>query len=40
VPGLFRQMLAGAKAVVDPAGILNPGVLYDARKQPVANDSE
>ena len=40
VPGLFRQMLAGAKAVVDPAGILNPGVLYDARTQPVANDSK
>jgi len=34
VPGLFRQMLAGAKAVVDPAGILNPGVLYDARNRP------
>jgi len=35
VPGLFRQMLAGAKAVVDPAGILNPGVLYDARNRPL-----
>lgn len=34
VPALFRQMLAGAKAVVDPAGILNPGVLYDARNLP------
>lgn len=33
-PALFRQMLAGAKAVVDPAGILNPGVLYDARDRP------
>ena len=34
VPGLFRQMLAAAKAVVDPTGILNPGVLYDARNRP------
>jgi alkyldihydroxyacetonephosphate synthase len=33
VPGLFRQMLAAAKAVVDPTGILNPGALYDARSR-------
>jgi len=31
-PALFRRMLAAAKAVVDPAGILNPGVLYDAAR--------
>ena len=36
VPDLFRQMLAGAKAVVDPGAILNPGVLYDARHPPRA----
>jgi alkyldihydroxyacetonephosphate synthase len=35
VPALFRQMLAGAKAVVDPTGILNPGVLYDTRNRPL-----
>lgn len=35
VPDLFRQMLVSAKAVVDPVGILNPGVLYDARNQPL-----
>lgn len=29
VPPLFRQMLGAAKQVVDPQGILNPGVLYD-----------
>jgi alkyldihydroxyacetonephosphate synthase len=29
VPVLFREMLAAAKRVVDPAGILNPGVLID-----------
>ncbi len=34
VPALFRQMLAAAKAVADPAGVLNPGVLYDARNRP------
>jgi len=32
VPPLFRQMLAAAKAVVDPAGILNPGVLVGAHR--------
>ena len=31
-PALFRRMLADAKAVVDPAGRLNPGVLYDAAR--------
>jgi alkyldihydroxyacetonephosphate synthase len=34
VPPLFRQMLASAKAVVDPLGILNPGVLFDAHNRP------
>jgi alkyldihydroxyacetonephosphate synthase len=29
VPGLFRAALAAAKARLDPAGILNPGVLID-----------
>jgi alkyldihydroxyacetonephosphate synthase len=38
VPALFRQMLAGAKAVVDPEGILNPGVLYDACHRPPGGD--
>ena len=28
-PPLFRAALAGAKAVLDPAGVLNPGVLID-----------
>jgi len=28
-PGAFAAALAGAKAVVDPRGILNPGVLID-----------
>lgn len=35
VPNLFRQMLAGAKAVVDATGILNPGVLYDGARGPL-----
>jgi len=35
VPGLFRLMLAGAKAIADPTGILNPGVLYDAHNRPL-----
>jgi len=30
-PALFGAALAGAKAVLDPAGILNPGVLIPAR---------
>jgi len=29
VPQLMRQALAGAKASVDPSGIMNPGVLID-----------
>ena len=29
VDPLFRQMLSAAKRVVDPQGILNPGVLFD-----------
>jgi alkyldihydroxyacetonephosphate synthase len=29
VPELMRQALAGAKAVMDPTGIMNPGVLID-----------
>ncbi|MDD5334599.1 MAG: FAD-binding oxidoreductase [Rhodoferax sp.] len=34
VPDLFRQMLSAAKAVADPAGILNPGVLIATRQRP------
>jgi alkyldihydroxyacetonephosphate synthase len=30
-PALFAEALAGAKAKLDPAGILNPGVLVDGR---------
>ncbi len=33
VPALFRQMLCAAKAVADPSGILNPGVLYEAQNR-------
>jgi alkyldihydroxyacetonephosphate synthase len=29
VPPLLRQMLAAAKQVADPHGIMNPGVLLD-----------
>ena len=32
-PDVFAQALAGAKAAVDPDGILNPGVLLGARPQ-------
>ena len=35
VDPLFRQMLAAAKQVVDPQGILNPGVLFDPVNRPV-----
>ena len=30
-PAPFAAALAGAKAAVDPGGLLNPGVLLDAR---------
>ena len=36
VPGLFRRMLASAKAVVDPQGILNPGLLCGTPARPPA----
>ena len=35
VPALFRQMLSAAKAVADPAGIMNPGVLIDPLSRPL-----
>jgi alkyldihydroxyacetonephosphate synthase len=35
VDPLFRQMLSAAKQVVDPQGILNPGVLFDPVNRPV-----
>jgi alkyldihydroxyacetonephosphate synthase len=35
VPALFRQMLAAAKSIVDPWGILNPGVLIDPAERDV-----
>lgn len=35
VPALMRQALAGAKAVVDPAGLMNPGVLIDPVGKPI-----
>jgi len=35
VDPLFRQMLAAAKKVADPQGILNPGVLIDAIDRPL-----
>jgi alkyldihydroxyacetonephosphate synthase len=31
-PDLFAAALRGAKAAVDPAGVMNPGVLVDARE--------
>ncbi len=34
-PPLFRAALAGAKAVLDPAGVLNPGVLIDPADRPI-----
>lgn len=34
VPLLWRAALAGAKAVFDPAGVMNPGVLVDPRGRP------
>jgi alkyldihydroxyacetonephosphate synthase len=35
VDPLFRQMLSAAKQVVDPQGILNPGVLFDPMNRPI-----
>jgi alkyldihydroxyacetonephosphate synthase len=35
VDPLFRQMLAAAKQVADPNGILNPGVLFDPVNRPI-----
>jgi len=35
VDPLFRRMLAAAKQVVDPRGILNPGVLFDPVDRPI-----
>jgi alkyldihydroxyacetonephosphate synthase len=35
VDPLFRQMLAAAKQVADPRGILNPGVLFDPLNRPI-----
>ncbi len=35
VDPLFRRMLAAAKQVVDPQGVLNPGVLLDPVNRPV-----
>jgi alkyldihydroxyacetonephosphate synthase len=35
VDPLFRRMLAAAKQVVDPQGILNPGVLIDPAGRPI-----
>jgi alkyldihydroxyacetonephosphate synthase len=35
VDPLFRQMLAAAKHVADPHGILNPGVLIDPLNRPI-----
>ena len=38
-PPLFRQVLGAAKAVLDPSGILNPGVLFDAQGRSAASGS-
>jgi alkyldihydroxyacetonephosphate synthase len=35
VPPLMREALAAAKAVFDPQGVMNPGVLIDPRGRPV-----
>jgi len=35
VDPLFRRMLAAAKQVADPKGILNPGVLFDPVNRPI-----
>ncbi|MGL6109830.1 MAG: FAD-binding oxidoreductase [Rubrivivax sp.] len=35
VPELMRLALAGAKQVLDPQGVMNPGVLIDPRDRPV-----
>ena len=35
VPALMRQALAGAKAVLDPSGVMNPGVLFDLEQRAV-----
>jgi alkyldihydroxyacetonephosphate synthase len=35
VDPLFRQVLAAAKQVLDPRGILNPGVLFDPANRPI-----
>jgi alkyldihydroxyacetonephosphate synthase len=36
-PVLFRRALASAKTVLDPSGILNPGVLIDPDKRQLGN---
>lgn len=35
VPPLMRQAMAGAKAVFDPHGVMNPGVLFDPVGRPI-----
>ncbi len=35
VPALMRSALAGAKQVLDPQGVMNPGVLIDPCQRPV-----
>lgn len=35
VPALMRAALAGAKAVLDPRGVMNPGVLFDLEQRAV-----